>query len=189
MVGSQSIERVKSLSYYITPEDYAIAEQNGISKERVYFRVYVYNWSVKRAITQPLGRRNAWGWTENKHIAKQNGVGYRTYLDRVTAGWTQEEAASTPPLSYDDRLEKMAKAKKRIFTDEQISHAKANGVDHRKLWQRVKLLGWSVEEAISTPPLSNEESQRRARLANNTFRTMNETYWAEMRARKKNVTV
>jgi hypothetical protein len=187
MVGSQSIERVIKLQYYITPHDYESAEKLGISKENVYQRVHVYNWPVKRAISQPLCKVNAYGWKENKQIAKQNGVGYRTYLTRVTSGWTQEEAASTPPLSYPVRLAIMAKAKKhiRVFTDEQIARAKANGVCHRMLWNRVKKLKWDVEVAINTPKLSLEESQRRASLANNTFRNLHDAYWAEMRNKKK----
>jgi hypothetical protein len=187
MAGSLSYERVNQVQYYVTPQDYESAEKLGISKENVYQRVHVYNWPVKRAISQPLCKVNAYGWKENKHIAKQNGVPYRTYIGRVTSGWSQEDAASTPPLSYPERLAIMAKAKepKRTFTDEQITRAKGNGVSHRMLWNRVKKLKWDMEVAITTPKLSLEESQRRASLANNTFRNLHDAYWAEMRNKKK----
>ena len=39
--------------FYITPEDYRIAEGNGLSRKDVYRRVYEENWSIKRAITTP----------------------------------------------------------------------------------------------------------------------------------------
>ncbi|MDF2902395.1 MAG: hypothetical protein K0S25_33 [Bacillus sp. (in: firmicutes)] len=169
------------MQYYVTPQDYESAEKLGISKENVYQRVHVYNWPVERAISQPLCKVNAYGWKEHKHIAKENGIPYRTYLNRVTAGWSQEAAASTPSLSYKERGLRMAKAKenKRTFTDEQIARAKANGVCHRKLWARVKILGWDIEVAINTPKLSPEETQRRAHLANHTFRNLQDAYWAE----------
>lgn len=86
-------------SVYVTPEEYAIAEKNGISSFNVYQRVNVYNWNTQRAITTPLGKCNALGWTENKQLAKKNGIGYDTYYHRVTAmGWDPLKAATTQPL-------------------------------------------------------------------------------------------
>ena len=49
---------------YITPEQYKIAEQNGISASNVYNRVYT-GWSIERAITTPVHKS---GEIKPKHV-------------------------------------------------------------------------------------------------------------------------
>lgn len=169
--------------FYISPDDYAEGEKNGISAEMVYQRVYT-GWSIQRAITQPLGKRNAHGWCEWKATAERIGIPYRTYLYRVTNGWSQEKAASTPPMTRSEAIKLMADSKEYFFTPEQFAEMKRNGITPRKAWQRVKKLGWSMEEAISTPIISREESLKRAQ-ANNSFRKQTDAYWDLIRAKKK----
>lgn len=41
----------------VTPEQYAIAGQNGINRNTVVTRVYQLKWSVSQAITLPIGTR------------------------------------------------------------------------------------------------------------------------------------
>lgn len=40
--------------WYITPEEYKIAESNGISRETLNGRVRKCGWSIERACTEPL---------------------------------------------------------------------------------------------------------------------------------------
>ncbi|PLR84639.1 hypothetical protein CVD25_00975 [Bacillus canaveralius] len=170
--------------YYITPEDYAAAEELGVSQETVYQRVYVHGWSIKRAISTPLAKRNAYGWVENKHLAAQNGVPYRTYLNRVQAGWSFKEAAGTPSMARLDTVKAMNAAKQFVFSPEQLEEARRNGISPKNAWRRVKVLGWSIEDAVSRPVMSNEESLQRAKEAHNSFRQGNDDYWKLVIAKK-----
>ena len=40
--------------FYITPEDFKIAEENGISKDTLIMRVRKLGWDVDKAITKPV---------------------------------------------------------------------------------------------------------------------------------------
>src|SRR5690606_31087061 len=105
-----------------------------------------------RAITTPVGKRNAWRWDEFKEIAEANGIRYRTYLDRITRmGWTPERAATTPPLKKEEILHRAACGQNRLLTVEQAKIAEANGISKHLVWKRVKELGWDIEKAITTP--------------------------------------
>lgn len=79
---------------YLTPEDYKIAESNGIPKKLAYQRFYLEDWSAERAITQPR-QRNISKWVE---IAKRNGISKSTFYHRVSKrmGWSPYKAATTP---------------------------------------------------------------------------------------------
>ncbi|MFC3768315.1 hypothetical protein [Paenibacillus sp. GCM10012303] len=156
--------------YYITPEDYDTARNNGIPEYLVYQRVYSLNWSITRAVKTPVGRRNAWRWSEFKDIAISNGIQYRTYLDRVSRmGWTPEKAASTPALEKKE-IRKLAEfGKNRLLSPDQALIAEKNGITRQLAWKRVKELGWDVEKSISTPKVSMEESLKRARASEGSF--------------------
>ena len=40
--------------FYITPEDFRIAEENGISKDTLLSRVRKLGWDIDKAITKPV---------------------------------------------------------------------------------------------------------------------------------------
>ncbi|EJQ01381.1 hypothetical protein [Bacillus cereus] len=74
-----------------------LAAENGICKETFYNRLNG-GWSRHDAATKPVKRRNnlAAKWLE---IAKQNGVGYQTFMSRInTRKWDAEKAATTPTI-------------------------------------------------------------------------------------------
>lgn len=85
--------------YYVSPEEYEIALKNGIKKENVYQRVYRYNWSIQRAITTPVRKRDMSykekGKNEYLEIALQNGISANAYYVRVSRGWSKEKASTT----------------------------------------------------------------------------------------------
>ena len=43
--------------FYITPEDFKIAEENGISKDTLLSRVRKLGWDVDKAITKPARKK------------------------------------------------------------------------------------------------------------------------------------
>jgi len=83
-----------SLSYYITPQEYEIAKQNGISRDTLEYRIRDLAWDMQKAIcTKPrVKKETSWHW---RQIAKRNGISYQTFQKRVNVyGWDQERAAT-----------------------------------------------------------------------------------------------
>lgn len=99
--------------FYISPEAYAEAEKNGISRQRVYYRRYNEGWSLKRAITEPVRGYKDSEWQDWCEIAAQNGVTYKLFMDRKAKGKSAEKAACTPPLKKREVITLMTAARNR----------------------------------------------------------------------------
>ena len=85
--------------FYITPEQYEIALQNGISKARLYQRVNLQGWSIERAIHEKPQEQRKGLWYKWGHLATYNGISKRQFLDRVSSKKTKMscyEAATRP---------------------------------------------------------------------------------------------
>ena len=138
--------------FYLTPSDIEVAESNGIGIHTLKSRVYKWGWEINRAITQPVQKRNKEGkrWNEWKHKAV---VGKSTYLSRVNKGWTFEEAALKPPMSFSE-----ASKKKRKYSEEDYRIASENGISEGVVRYRVSRMGWSIDKAITTPVMSKSQS-------------------------------
>lgn len=141
---------------YLTPEDFKVAEQNGISYQTAHRRFYSYGWSAKRAITQPVQKnvRRYDGWKDWKDKAL---VSKSTFCTRVRNGWGERKAAMTPPMSFSDAAKKKSK-----YTERHKQIAESNGVSMPVVRYRVTQLGWSVHKAITTPIMSKSESAKLA---------------------------
>ncbi|PER25404.1 hypothetical protein [Bacillus cereus] len=80
-----------------TDKDYEVAARNGISKPNVNQRVNSYDWSIERAITEPIQKKR--GKENNRPllvIAEKNGISASTYYRRKREGMTEIEAATKP---------------------------------------------------------------------------------------------
>jgi hypothetical protein len=89
--------------YYLTDEDYALAEANGIPKKNVYARYYMDGWNRERAITEPILKRNPI-WPQYRDLCKKNGIAHRTFFARVQKGMDYERAATMPPTPKGQHL-------------------------------------------------------------------------------------
>lgn len=136
--------------YYLTPADYARAEEYGISKGNVYNRFYVLNWSKERAITTPIKRdKEKVRW---RKIANQNGISTSSFYDRIRRiGWDYERAATTPIMTKEQIRQASRKSRLRVFTEEQLLEAEKNGIPKRTAYQRVKNYKWTPERAVTEP--------------------------------------
>jgi len=78
------------MKIYLTDEDYAIAESNGINPSTLRGRID-RGWDKERAITESTtGKRAKW-----LRVAKVNGIKEGTFNNRVYIhGYTHEEAAT-----------------------------------------------------------------------------------------------
>lgn len=122
---------------YITDEDYAEAEKNGISKDNLNNRVRRYGWGVDRAIRTPLKKGKF--SEEQKDLMQKSNVNIDTIKYRVNHGWSFEDAISIPSYS----LHTIKK-----YPEEIIQKAAANGINYSCFKQRVNK-GWSIEEACN----------------------------------------
>lgn len=140
----------KKRYFYITPEDYATAEKNGIHRHLVYQRVN-NGWDIERAITEPVSKRCLKNglWDRWKHKAV---VCRRTFSSRIHRGMTPEQAALTPKITRED-----VGKRQRTYTDEQLAIAKSNGISKAVLSQRINSYKWTIEKAITTPVMSRKE--------------------------------
>ncbi len=142
--------------FYITPEDYATARENGISEESVYQRVYKQDWDIDRAVTEPINtqyhKTGIWDEWRDKAV-----VGYKTFQSRMHLGWSAEKAALTPRTSQAERNRARSS-----FTEEQLAIAESNGISRGVLSQRFHSYKWPMEKAITTPVMSKNEAAKNA---------------------------
>lgn len=94
------------MRYYITPEEYALAQSRGIKKNIVYQRFYAYGWTIEDAISKPVKRRESiypkWVWdTLNK-----NKIDKFSFYWRIAAGWELDKAITKPIKIYKNNRRK-----------------------------------------------------------------------------------
>lgn len=140
---------------YLTPEDYEIAEKNGINRINLESRFYRRNWNKERALTEPVRyKANLWGI--HREQCREIGLSRQSFYKRIRLeGMNPEEAATTPKRS-NNRLGKNNLSS--IFTPEDYERAAANGISRDALANRVYSQGWDKERAITQP--LNQKSQR-----------------------------
>jgi len=121
---------------YLTPEDYAIAKSNGISRKRAHERFYHNDWSAERAITEPTGHYHSNNYKELLKQAHENGVMITLggLYQRIYKGMSEEEAV-TKPL---------------VRKSKYIEIAESNGISRQAYYSRVHR-GWDKELASTWP--------------------------------------
>jgi hypothetical protein len=143
--------------YYITPQEYELAQSNGVCPRNVDWRIREKGWSKERALTTPSRMKKDYGdWPK---IAKANGIKYSTFVGRVNyRGLTFEQAATLPP--EEDEAKKAhavhAYSHCRTYPLEILDLAKNNGIQYQTFRHRVKS-GMSIYEAATKPVMTMRE--------------------------------
>lgn len=143
---------------YITPADYEKAEKNGISAQLLEQRVRSFLWDVDRSVNTPKKEQRCFKkvWAKWKETAHVNGIDRGTFVKRISPPltWTEKEAATIP---------KGQRRKSRKWTNKELEIAEKNGVrgNGMSLPSARMRLGWSREDAIGTPKLTEEERVKR----------------------------
>ena len=119
--------------FYITPEDFRIAEENGISKDTLLSRVRKLGWDVDKAINTPVRAKRKFTKEEIKTMeeaitkpkkrgrqyvypewvyreADKNGISYSALGNRIRRGMSLEEACTRKMIT---RLEALEIARKK----------------------------------------------------------------------------
>lgn len=139
--------------FYITPEEYEVAEKNGIDAHNLERRIRLLGWSKEKAINTPLRELNDRSyWVE---VARKNGIKYQTFMNRVNnLGWDEERAATAPPNKHQFNG---VHEKVRIIPTEIIKLAEKNGIKYHTLRMRIKR-GMDPHEAATKPLMSKSEA-------------------------------
>ena len=119
--------------------------------------------------------RDKYGWNKVKEIALQNGIPRHAYCDRIKRGWSLIDAISQPPLSRSECIKRASEVnscfKNKILSDEQAEIVALNGISYTVARDRIRLSGWSVEEAITIPVMTRSECGKKGKGA---------SFWSKM---------
>lgn len=143
--------------FYVTPEEYEIAELNGISASVLEKRVRSLAWDVERAITEPIQKKKPRIPKEIRERALQNGIGYQTLRDRIhKRGWDYERACTQALQNRSVQAKKAHEASRR-YPKEILELVKVNGIHYDTFRHRVNESGWDMYKAATTPTMTSSE--------------------------------
>ena len=137
--------------FYITPEDFEKAKENGIPKDTVLTRVRQLGWDVDKAITKPPRKIRKFTKEEIK-IMEENGIDRNTVSCRLNYGWTLEEAISRPKKP----------GRQYIYPEWVYEEANKNGIAYSTVNSRIKN-GWDMKRACTERVKTRQESAEIAR--------------------------
>ena len=132
--------------FYITPEDFKIAEENGISKDTLLSRVRKLGWDIDKAITKPVRAKRKFTEEEIKTM-EENGVNRNIAAGRRYWGWTLEEAIT----------KSKKKGRQYVYPEWVYREANKNGISYSALGNRIRR-GMSLEEACTKKIITKEEA-------------------------------
>ena len=132
--------------FYITPEDYKIAEENGISKDTLLSRVRKLGWDIDKAITKPVRAKRKFTEEEIKAM-EENGIDRNVAAGRRYWGWTLEEAIT----------KSKKKGRQYVYPEWVYKEADKNGISYSALGNRIRR-GMSLEEACTKKIITKEEA-------------------------------
>ncbi|WP_340397784.1 hypothetical protein NST50_05220 [Paenibacillus sp. FSL E2-0202] len=145
-------------NFYITSEEYARADANGIHAAALEQRVRVYGWNIDRAASQPLRTqqdRSLW-----REIAEKNGITPDAFYRRINQyGWEIERAATEPLVDYIESLRRGSEAQRK-YSPEWYALAAKHGISPALFRERVRDYGWDYRRAATEPKMSKSESGR-----------------------------
>ena len=137
--------------FYITPEDFKIAEENGIPEYVVTTRVRKLGWDVDKAITKPVRAKRKFTEEQIKTM-EENGVDRNTVSCRLKWGWTLEEALTKPKK----------RGRQYVYPEWIYKEANKNGISYSALGNRIRS-GMSLEEACTKKTITKLEALEIAR--------------------------
>ena len=146
---------MKNYSYYITPEEYAAAERNGINKTNLESRIRARGWDHERAINQPLKKQRRHPWLS---VAKMNGISRELYHSRIRSNWSEERAATEPiHTNHIKDLIEINRANRK-YSQEMIDLAASNGISYGTFCARMNRKGMTQLKAATMPLMTKAEA-------------------------------
>ena len=167
--------------FYITPEEYKRAAENGIRKVTLEARIRKLGWDKERAINEPPQKREDRSkWCQ---IAIENGISKKTFMSRVnTCKWSEEKAATTT-------VQEKGKIRRK-YPDELYHVLKQNDISVQAFHKRIKR-GWTIERAMTEKINSKQETIRKmgdkSKNLNTAFKEAHKSYWRLISDNKINI--
>lgn len=141
--------------FYITPGEYEVAAENGISRQLLDARIRYLAWDKAKAIsTKPHAKKPLKDWVE---IAEKHGICYSTLRYRMhRLGWDPERAATQP---LQDRIKQTKKMNQlnRKYPEKFKRLAEQNGIPESTFYSRINESGWDMETAATRPLMTRSE--------------------------------
>lgn len=167
--------------FYITPEEYKRAAENGIRKAALEARIRKPGWDKERAINEPTQKREDRSkWCQ---IAIENGISKGTFMSRVNACKWSKEKAATIPVQNKGKI-------RRKYPDELYSVLKQNEINVQAFHKRIKR-GWTIERAMTEKINSKQEIIMKmcdkSKNLNTAFKEANKSYWMLRNDNKINI--
>jgi hypothetical protein len=136
---------MKEWNPVFTREQIEQAKRNGVSYLTLYARVMNYGWDIDEAINTPPHDRfgndvKSILPEEAVKIAEKNGLSRVDIWNRLNAGWTLEKAIHTPKTR-----------RKLHIPAHALEIARKNGITRKQVSMRLRILGWTLEEAVTKP--------------------------------------
>lgn len=150
--------------YYITPEEFEIAEKNGISRKLLMSRIRDLGWDKKTAIIKkPRQLNKIKKWLD---LAKSNGICEATFLTRIRKlNWDMKRAATEPVNDKTKVTEKLSEISRK-YPKEIVDLANKNNIPYETFRARVTRTKMSLYEAATTPVMTKQEV---AKIANKAY--------------------
>ncbi|WP_372632397.1 hypothetical protein [Cohnella sp.] len=138
--------------YYITPEEYEMAERNRISRSQLNDRIRKHAWNKKRAITTPI-RNTTRTSPEIRTLAKANGIRCDLLLARLNLGWNEIIAATKPVRDIEWKREnaRLVGKRNRKYSLEVLELAAKNAISYGTFTKRVTKSKWDIFRTASVP--------------------------------------
>ena len=137
--------------FSITPEDFRIAEENGISKGTLIMRVKTLGWDIDKAITKPVRAKRKFTEEEIK-IMKENGLDRNAVAYRLGLGWSWEQALTKPKKG----------GRQYVYPEWVYKEADKHGISYSAVGNRIRH-GMSLEEACTKKTITKLEALEIAR--------------------------
>lgn len=140
------------------------AKELGLHHQTLNSRLYQYGWTPEEALTKPI-RENAStlhevnGVTKALHEwAREYNVSQRALLYRVKHGMTMEQALQSGGKKRVNKILTYNGVTRSITAWEEQIGASLGTINHR-----IKRLGWSVGDAVMTPPRQMRQTLKESR--------------------------
>lgn len=148
--------------FYITPEEYKIAAENGICRTTLNSRIRDLAWDKEKAITTPPKKFKR----VPKYLveeAQQNGIPYIVLNQRLNIlGWDTKRAATEPIWGKEQRRKRAKKMcdSRRKYPKEILELAVQNNIPKYVFYDRINRQGLDMLTAATRPIMTREQISR-----------------------------
>lgn len=148
--------------FYITPEEYKIAAENGICRTTLNSRIRDLAWDKEKAITTPprMYKRVPKYLVEE---AQQNGIPYIVLNQRLNIlEWDAKKAVTEPIWGKEQRRKKANKMrdKNRKYPKEILELAEKNNISKHVFYDRINRQGLDILTAATRPIMTRKQISR-----------------------------